>query len=94
MKFHEILIELKGPNMIRRRYWDVGVFVFEQIPSVISKEIVPKMTSLPDCVKAEFTERGLDLYYKDQLVIVNGHNLISTYVPSVPDLFADDWEVL
>ena len=37
--------------------WENGTFIFKQIPSTISKDIVPKMQSLPQAVKDEFDMR-------------------------------------
>ena len=76
-------------------------FVFMQVPSVINKEIVPKMQSLPQSVKAEFERRFNDpkrqinaIYYNNQLAIVYPSNLICGYSPSAEDALAIDWYTL
>lgn len=92
----------KQGKMIQRQGWNgKGLFVFMQVPSEIKKEIVPKMQSLPDSVKAEFqrrfdsTEEQIDaIYYNNQMCIVGPSNLISGWAPSVSDALATDWIIL
>jgi hypothetical protein len=76
-------------------------FIFMQVPSIIGKEIVPKMQSLPQSVKDEFqkrfeseTEQVDSIYYKNQIAIVYSSNLICGWCPSIYDLLATDWYVL
>ena len=76
-------------------------FVFMQVPSIINKQIVPKMQSLPPSVKAEFFKRFNDpkeqideIYYDNQLAIVYPSNLICGYSPSPEDALAIDWYTL
>ena len=72
---------------------DLSHFIFKQVPSNISIDIVPKMQSLPDAVRRVFINRGKDISYSNQLAIVNDDNEISGYSPSVEDVLATDWEV-
>lgn len=101
MKFEFVLVALKLGQMIRRSSWYPDTFVFRQVPAVISKEIVPKMQSLPDSVKQEFIRRFSDdnlqvdaIYYDNQLALVNSSNLIQSYSPSVEDCMAEDWQII
>ena len=54
MNFEAILPRLKNGEPVRRFNWEEGTFIFQQVPSRISKEIVPKMQSLPEKVKEIF----------------------------------------
>lgn len=100
--FGEALEALKEGKMITRSGWNgKGLFVFMQVPSEITKEIVPKMTSLPQAVKDEFqrrfdseSEQISSIYYNNQLALVNPSNLITGWAPSVSDALATDWKVL
>jgi hypothetical protein len=100
--FAEAIEALKNGLIVKRAGWNGNDgFVFMQVPSVIGKDIVPKMQSLPDSVKAEFERRFNDasfqidaIYYNDQLAIVNSSNLISSYSPSVSDALAEDWIII
>lgn len=102
MNFGEATSELRAGKRIQRTSWNCeGLFVFMQIPSTISKEIVPRMQSLPQSVKDEFerrfndTEAQIDsIYYSDQLALVNSSNIITSYSPSCADTLAIDWIVL
>lgn len=99
MNFGEAIEALKSGRMIKRKDWQS--FVFRQVPSQIIKDTVPKMQSLPIRVKEEFERRfnspdaQIDqIYYNDQLAIVNQSNLISGWAPSAADVLAEDWIVL
>lgn len=100
--FAEALEALNNGQMVSRELWRPnGEFVFMQVPATINKEIVPKMQSLPESVKAEFERRfnnpdlQIDaIYYHNQLAIVGASNVISGYSPSVSDVMAEDWFVI
>ena len=102
MEFGEVIEALKQGKRVQRTSWnDEGLFVFMQVPSVINREIVPKMQSLPQSVKDEFERRFNDpneqidaIYYDNQLALVNPSNLITGWSPSVSDSLAIDWVVL
>ncbi len=102
LSFSSALQHLKQGRMIRREGWNgKGLFVFMQVPSVIGKDIVPKMQSLPQSVKNEFqrrfdtpSEQIAEIYYDNQLALVNPSNLITGWSPSVSDVLSDDWTVL
>ncbi|QNR22974.1 Thoeris anti-defense Tad2 family protein [Croceimicrobium hydrocarbonivorans] len=102
LSFGDAINALEQGKMARRKSWaDSGKFVFRQVPSIIKKEIVPKMQSLPESVKKEFQKRfdfsnnQIDaIYYQDQFALVNSSNLITSWCPTVPDSLAKDWEVL
>lgn len=99
--FGHMLLALLDGRMVRRTSWPVGTFVFRQVPATIEKDIVPRMQSLPDSVKAEFDRRFNDesvqvdaIYYDWQFAIVNSSNLIISYSPSVEDTLAPDWQIV
>lgn len=48
----------------------VGSFVFRQVPSEVSAAVIPKMSSLPDSVKAELIKRGGNIRYVNQWCLV------------------------
>ena len=98
LNFGEAIQALNEGKMVARQGWD-NLFVFKQVPSMVDKDIVPKMTSLPDAVKKEFEfrfrkESNYDIAsicYSNQLAIVQKSNLIQGYSPSVEDSLANDW---
>jgi len=102
MDFKQVVEALNDGKMAKRSGWnDKSLFIFKQVPSVISRDIVPKMQSLPQSVKNEFEKRFNDpseqinaIYYDNQIAIVNRSNLISGWTPSVIDVFSQDWIVL
>lgn len=102
MKFSEILDGLKNglPYTRQNDAW-YGKFIVRQIPQVVPKEVVPKMTSLPDVVKQKISTVGKDperigtISYHDQVLIVTCYDYADTsatsYIPTWEDLFAEDW---
>lgn len=76
---------LVGGKMITRKGWNgKDLFVFMQVPSIISLDIVSKMQSLPQAVKNEFIRRrSQELEYvektshllKDRLAITQYQNI-------------------
>lgn len=102
MNFGTAIEALTQGKRVTREVWDAsGLFVFMQVPSIIGRDIVPKMQSLPQSVKDEFerrfnsTWRPIDaIYYNNQLAVVNTSNQINGWSPSVADALADDWVVL
>jgi len=102
MNFGEAIEALKQGKRLQRTGWNgTGLFVFMQVPSIIDKEIVPKMQSLPQSVKDEFERRFNDpneqinsIFYSNQLAIVNKSNSINGWVASVYDSMAEDWIIL
>lgn len=91
-----ILPRLKKGVPFRRSVWPEGTFIFRQAPATINSEIVPKMQSVPQPVKdilnGRFEDTRLNnIYYSNQLVIVNSSKLIQSYAPTAEDLFAEDW---
>lgn len=95
--------------MCRRLSWEIDRFIFRQVPATIDvRNVVPKMQSLPDSVKAEFAVRhnvqlalaGDDsvdysqINYTEQIANVDQNNNISNYTPTVSDLLANDWYIV
>jgi len=106
MNFGQAIEALKDGKMITRPEWD-GKFIFRQIPSEISIDIVANMQSLPDSVKLEFAKRynipndGQDhelchttIRYKNQLAMVYPDNTIYGWVASPSDCLENDWCIL
>ena len=83
---------LNAGKLVSREGWNgKGLFVFKQVPAEIGVDIIPKMQSLPDAVKAEFVKRGEPIRYSNQLALVKPDNSINGWNPSTPDALADDW---
>lgn len=102
MVFGEAIKALRDGKRAQRASWnDKDMFVFMQVPSVISKDIVPKMQSLPQSVKDEFQRRFNDpdkqidtISYRNQLALVEDSNLITGWTPSPSDVLDVDWIIL
>lgn len=93
--FGEAIEALKEGKRVARSGWNgKGMFVFKQVPSPISKDIVPKMTSLPQSVKDEFVRRDQGPTYVNQMAIVKPDGSVDSWVASSSDTFAEDWVIL
>lgn len=99
--FCGVIAALKDGKRVRRLSWDKDVYIFRQVPSEISSDVVPKMTSLPQPVKDALMESFKDeskqidsIYYNDQIAKVGESNLITGWSPLTEDIFAIDWVIL
>ncbi len=93
MNFEQVLPDFRqNGNIITRRYWGPGFFVFRQIPNEIGLDVIPKMQSVPDEAKNEMIKRDQSLSYEYQAVIVDPHGCVDSWCPTVNDLLANDWE--
>lgn len=84
LNFSHALDALKQGNKIQRAGWNgKGMFVY----------LVPggDFPSLTEVAKEEFGETAT---YEPYLAIKNTKGTVNTWVPSVSDLLADDWEVI
>lgn len=86
---------LKLGLAVRRKGWNgKGLFVVKQIPSHITGDIIPKMQSLPLSAKNILMSReNPHIDYTNQMLIINPDGRADSWVPSVSDIFADDWEI-
>ncbi len=92
--FAEVIEALKQGKRVARPGWNGVFFAFRQVPSEVPAAVVPKMTSLPASVKEFFEEKGRHLTYSDQLAGARSDGRITSWCPSVPDIFAEDWRIL
>ena len=96
MNFGEAIEALKSGLAIRRSGWNgKGLFVVKQIPAHITGEIIPNMQSLPQIAKDILMKReNPHIDYTNQMLIVNPDGRADSWVPSVSDVFAEDWEIV
>jgi len=110
VSFGKAIEALKQGKIVKRKGWNgKGMFIFMQVPSEVSMEIVPKMTSLPQSVKDEFERRynrlnsadgPIDpimfnsITYQNQLAMVYPNNKIYGWVASPSDVLEEDWVIL
>ena len=87
---------LEAGGAIRRSGWNgKGMFVVKQVPSHITGDIIPKMQSLPQSAKTILMSReNPHIDYTNQMLIIHPDGRADSWVPSVSDIFAEDWEVV
>lgn len=87
---------LKAGLAVRRKGWNgKGLFVVKQVPSHITGDIIPNMQSLPQSAKNILMSReNPHIDYTNQMLIINPNGRADSWVPSVSDVFAEDWEVI
>ena len=94
MTFGQALNMLDDGYCVHRRGL-INVLITKQVPSSISEDIVPKMTSLNAEAKKIILSTCKCIHYNNQMLIVNLHSGYATqYMPDANDLAADDWEVI
>ncbi len=96
LSFEQILPMLREGFSIRRAGWNgKGLMVFKQVPAHITSEIIPKMQSLPDEAKRLVLASGDHIDYVAQCLIFNPTTgEANSWVPSISDVFATDWELV
>lgn len=95
-KFGEAIEALKFGLAIRRKGWNgKGLFVVKQIPDHIERDIIPKMQSLPQSAKDLILKGKGFVDYTSQCLIYNENTgRADSWVPSISDVFAEDWEIV
>ena len=96
MDFGKVIEALKSGLAVRRKGWNgKGLFIVKQIPSHIEGGIIPKMQSLPQSAKNILLSReNAHIDYTNQMLIINPDGRADSWVPSVSDVFAEDWEIV
>lgn len=94
MSFGIAIQALKFGFAIRRSGWN-GLFVIKQIPAHIGSDVIPKMQSLPQSAKDLILSGKGFIDYTSQCLIYNENTgRADSWVPSISDVFAEDWEVI
>ena len=87
---------LKAGMIIRRSGWNgKDIVVFKQVPAQIGEAIVAKMQSLPGAAKTLILTNNKHIDYTSQCLIYNiKTGRADSWVPSISDVFAEDWELV
>lgn len=96
MSFGDAIEVLKQGGAIRRIGWNgKGMFVIKQVPAHIESDIIPKMQSLPQSAKDLILKGKGFIDYTSQCLIYNENTgRADSWVPSISDVFAEDWEIV
>ena len=72
-----------------------GVMVFKQVPAHIESDVIPKMQSLPQSAKDLILKGKGFIDYTSQCLIYNENTgRADSWIPSISDVFAEDWEIV
>lgn len=96
MSFGIAIQALKFGLSIRRSGWNgKGLFVIKQVPAHIEREVISKMQSLPQSAKDLILKGNGFIDYTSQCLIYNENTgRADSWVPSISDVFAEDWEIV
>ena len=96
MSFGDAIEILKQGGAIRRSGWNgKGLMVFKQVPAHIESDIISKMQSLPQSAKDLIVKDKGFIDYTSQCLIYNENTgRADSWVPSISDVFAEDWEII
>lgn len=99
VKFEHAVDAIRDGKRVYRTSWPRNTFIFQQVPAIVDKSIVPNMQSLPQSVKEHF-ERLFNhnpnvkgILYINQIAQVE-YNKIRGYAFLPEDVLATDWIVL
>lgn len=94
--FGEATQALKFGLAIRRSGWgDKDLVIFKQVPAHVGGEIIPKMQSLPQKAKNLIINGINFIDYTNQCIVYNRKTgKADSWVPSISDVFADDWSII
>lgn len=95
MDFGEIIKALKDGKCCYRKGWNgKGLFVYKQIPNTVDLEQIVKMKSMPLDAKLRNQCNVNTLTFNNQCIICNKlTQTADSWVPSISDIFAEDWEI-
>lgn len=81
---------------VRRSGWNgKGLWVIKQVPARITEDVIPKMQSLPQSAKDLILKGKSFIDYTSQCLIYNENTgRADSWVPSISDVFAKDWEIV
>ena len=94
LSFGTVISALNVGFLAYRKNWNgKGLFVFKQVRTTIAKEeIIKQMTSLNDLSKQLILATNGIINYCNQCLIYNVNTgEANNWVPSVSDIFAEDW---
>ena len=96
LNFGEVIEILKQGGLVRRKGWNgKGLFVIKQVPAHIESDVIPRMQSLPQSAKDRILKGKGFVDYTSQCLIYNENTgRADSWVPSVSDIFAEDWEAI
>lgn len=97
LDFGAIIDALKEGKAVQREEWNgKDLFVIKQIPAKLEGLIIDKIQSLPQSAKDLLKKReGVPtIAYTNQMLIINPDGRADSWVPSVSDVFAEDWCIL
>ena len=96
ISFGSAIALLKSGFALRRAGWNgKDLFVIKQVPAHIGSDVIPKMQSLPQSAKDLILNGNGFIDYASQCLIYNGNTgRADSWVPSISDVFADDWELV
>lgn len=94
--FGNAIEALKQGKAVRRKGWNgKGLFVIKQVPAHIESDVIPKMQSLPQSAKDLILKGKGIIDYTSQCLIYNENTgRADSWVPSISDVFAEDWEIV
>ena len=96
MTFGDAIEVLKQGGAVRRSGWNgKGLWVIKQVPARITEDVIPKMQSLPQSAKDLILKGKGFIDYTSQCLIYNENTgRADSWVPSISDVFAEDWEIV
>lgn len=84
-----------GMSVARTGWNGKNMFVIKQVPAHITSDIIPKMQSLPPYAKRLIMGSKQFVDYTSQCLLYNANTgRADSWVPSISDVFAKDWQLV
>lgn len=100
LTFSHAIEFLKNGQALRRKNWNckdlmVRQMLFRNVPEDIDGSIIPTMQSLSQPAKDKIMKYTKNIFYTSLCFIYNSQTgQADSWVPSISDIFANDWEVV
>lgn len=96
MNFGEALALLNAGSLVARKGWNgKNMFIYKTVGNIVSKEFIPKFTSLPYKVKEVLAKIDEDVVFQSSLTMFTAQRQMQPgWLASQSDMLAEDWEVV
>lgn len=96
LSFGSALVALKAGAMVGRKEWsELGMFVFMSPANTLSQDFIPKITSLPESVKAFLINQGKNIEFLPFMSLWTASGeVLNGWQASQSDMLAQDWQIL
>jgi len=96
MNFGQAIEAMKNGQKVSRSGWNgKNMFIYRTVGNTVSKDFIPKFTSLPDTVKDFLSKKGEDVIFQSSFTMYTAAGEMQPgWLASQSDMQADDWDIV